>query len=222
MSEYIDEFSAVGGPAVSQMGGDGFEAGPTNKGQYTIAYCGKHSSQRYAEWSKIKWGTPLKEEKGKLYVFEKNKWTPIPHTVQEVKEYHKSLYGIEKIPDKWVFNDFGHQTCYYFVDVNQNRRLDGKERIHGEFIHTTPPNEAEATRGLPVILTESHGCVHVKPSDIDSMQAKGYLKRGNLFIVHDYFEDAPLLKTKKKGTPPFELHFYPKSQKILVKGKVIP
>lgn len=214
-------YEGVGGPETAVMGSDGFEAGATDAGSYVVAYCGKHSSRRYPHWSRIRWGTPLKEEKGKLYVKHERHWKPISDfttaSKDDILEYHEDLYGVRKLPSKWVFNDFGSSTCYVFKDHNKNRKLDGKERVHGEFFHTTPPNEAETALGDPVILTESHGCVHVKPVDITEMRKKGYFRSGNLVHVHKYSESAPTAP-KGPGKSPYELHFYPGDRKIVVKG----
>lgn len=223
----VDIFPAVGGPKTSGMGSDGFEQGPTDKGTYMIAYCNKHTSNRYKTWSKVTWGTPLKEERGTLYVNVRDdkgdkRWKKLSEfssaTRADVLKYHEDLYGKKAIPDKWVFNDFGHMTCYYFKDVNDNKKKDKRERVYGEFIHTTPVNEAETAKSKPVILTESHGCVHVKPKDIDVMIKKGYIKRNNKFIVHDYAEIPPTTVPYHKGKPPFELHFYPHNRVIYVVG----
>ncbi len=222
MNTFIDAFEAVGGPITPVMGSDGFPAGPTNKGKFVIARCGRHASNRYAYWSRIEWGTPLKEEAGMLYVKMRGTWKKLADftaaTKAEILDKHDELYGSRIIPNKWVFNDFGHMTCYYFKDLNNNRRRDKNERIHGEFIHTTPSNEAETFTSKPVILLESHGCIHVKPTDIDTMIRKKYLQKGNRVIVHDYADRAPRI-THTGGQPPFELHFYPGDRKILVKGK---
>ena len=223
MKAFIDSFDARGGPNTTSMGADGFSAGPTNKGKFVIARCGKHSSRRYPDWSRILWGTPLKEEGGILKVKMGNVWRKLsdftPVTKGQILDYHEELYGSKTMPNKWVFNDFGHITCYYFKDINGNRRKDGKEKISGEFIHTTPSNEAQTLKGSPVILTDSHGCIHVKPQDVDKMIRKKYLRKGNQIIVHDYSNKAPRV-THAGGSPPFELHFYPGDGKILVKGKI--
>lgn len=134
------------------------------------------------------------------------------HNVQTYNLYNKYI-----VPDKWLFNDFGHQTCYFFKDVNKKFRLDKKEHIHSEFIHTTPTNEAETAKGEHVLLEYSHGCIHIKPKDIDDMIAKNYLKKGNLLIVHSYDRAAPI-DPVQSGRNPFEVHFYPRASQILIFG----
>jgi len=218
----VATYDAVGGPRVPIKGGDGLTMGPTDQGNYVMAYCGRHTSPTYRYWSRIPWGASLKEEKGVLKVFVKGRWQPLrnftPATKNEILDRHEALYGVRKVPPKWVFNDFGHMTCKFFRDKNRNRRLDAGEKIHPEYIHTTPDDEAQSAMGAPVILVESHGCVHVKPKDIDEMGKKGYLKAGNSVIVHKYTETAPVAPVGA-GKAPYEVHFFPGSKKIVVKGR---
>jgi len=106
-----------------------------------------------------------------------------------VESYYKQLYGIAKIPDKWVFNDFGHLTCYMFKDLNRNRRLDrATEAIHGEFFHTTPPDEAATSLHTAVKLDRSHGCIHLKPLELDEMVRRKFMRKGARVVVHRYDE----------------------------------
>lgn len=218
----IATYDAVGGPAQPTMGSDGFMQHPTRKGEFVVAYCGKHSSTRYPYWSKVPWGTPLRKERGKLEVFMNGRWRPLSEyssaDEDNIKRYANDLTGRSEVPDKWIFNDFGHMTCYYFKDVNKNGKLDNKtESIMGDFIHTTPPDETKSSGGLPVILTESHGCIHVKPDDIDDMIKRGFIKKGNRIYIHDYSETTPS-GVGVLGRAPYELHFYPGSKKIVIQG----
>lgn len=219
----VDIYDAVGGPEVSSPGDDGHEKGPTDSGKFVMAYCGKHSSTRYPDWSKIRWGTPLKEDSGQLFVFHNGKWRPLsdftPVTRDDILDYHESLYKTRVIPNEWLFNDFGHQTCYYFNDVNRDFKLTKSkgEKIHGEFIHTTPENEAHSAHGTTAILIESHGCIHAKPKDIDDMITKKYLRKGNMIVIHKYNEIAPT-QPHGRGSLPYEVHFYPNSKKIVIIG----
>jgi hypothetical protein len=221
----VAKYDAVGGPEVAAIGGDGFTAGPTDAGRYRVAYCGKHSSRRYATWSKIKWGTEIKEEGGNVLVKHKGKWTALSNLTTVDKDdlvnYYEELYGKKELPKKWVFNDFGHMTCYFYKDRNKNRRLDADkgEKVHGEFFHTTPRTEAETDLGLPVLLDESHGCIHVKPNDIDKMIKSGHMKSGNSVVIHGYRERMPAGPVDAKGKAPFSLHFYQGEKTLLVYGR---
>ena len=218
----VGSYAGKGGPKAALLGGDGFEAGPTDAGTYVLAYCGKHSSSRYQAWSRIRWGSQLKERGGHIYVQHDGRWVKLSSlssvSRDDIMAYHRDLYGSAKIPERWVFNDFGHVTCYFFKDLNGNRKLDGKERIHGEFFHTTPVDEAAVARGLPVTLAPSHGCIHLKPLEVDEMIKRGHMKRGNLIVIHGYDETLPSIEADPTGTGPFEVHFFPGLDKILVLG----
>jgi hypothetical protein len=128
------------------------------------------------------------------------------------------LYGNYSLPKSWVFNDFGHITCYFYKDKNTNRRLDRDEQIHREYFHTTPDDEAKTAAGKPVVLQESHGCIHLKPNDSDFMISMGYFKQGNLVIVHPYSDTVPAWVQDSTGVKPFEVHFFPGARKVVVTG----
>jgi len=222
----VAEFDGVGGPAALAAAPDGFTAGPTDAGIYRVAYCGKHSSSRYAAWSKIRWGSEIKEEAGKILVKQDGKFKPLSElspgmTRDMVVNRNFELYGKRELPKTWVFNDFGHMTCYFYKDGNGNGRLDGDERVHSEFFHTTPDDEAASALGKPVSLSESHGCVHVKPNDMDTLIAKGYFRSGNKVVVHRYTETSvpAAWKPLAAGKKPFEVHFFPAAKKLVVIGR---
>lgn len=139
---------------------------------------------------------------------------------QALIDRYAELYGKRELPATWVFNDFGHMTCYFFKDLNDNHRLVGDEQIHGEFFHTTPDNEAETAQGKAVTLSESHGCVHVRPADMDAMIAKGYFKSGNQVVVYPYSQTSipPVWKSASDGRPPFSVHFFPGASQIVIMG----
>jgi hypothetical protein len=120
-------------------------------------------------------------------------------TVDDVIESFHSLYGDNRkydrngdgVPEEWLFNDFGPVAITYFRDPNRNRVLDAGERIMGEMIHTTSENEAQTDRGLPVKMTHSHGCIHVRPADLGRLERLGAFKRGTLLFVHGPSEVVP-------------------------------
>jgi hypothetical protein len=212
----------VGGPKNAVKAADGLMAGPTDKGTFTVASCGQHSSKLYATWSKIRWGSPLKEENGQVMVQHEGKWQPLsdvtPLTKENLLDYYELLYEKRQLPDKWLFNDFGHQTCYLFKDTDGDGKLGKKEKIHAEFFHTTPQDEASEALGKKYTLSESHGCVHVRPPDLDLLVKKGYLKPGTKVVVHGY-EEKLLPQAVSPGKAPYEVHFYPGEKKIVVYGE---
>lgn len=186
-------FKAWGGPAA--MGSDPRMAEePTWPGTYVI-----HSANPYRtpSWpmSKITWGTSLRDmpkSNDVWYLLASGKWGSVKNDIgmsrhDLVRLYHK-MYGEMKIPKKWVFNDFGPIAIRWFKDENKNRKLDANERLSGQMFHTTPDNEAENSQGNPVVLVPSHGCIHLKPSDRDSLFSVGAFKPKTTFIVHSYHE----------------------------------
>ncbi len=76
----------------------------------------------------------------------------------------------------------------WFKDLNHNGILDGGERLSGQMFHTTPVDEANQARGLPVALVGSHGCIHLKPADRDSIFGLGGFLPKTRFVVHTYAE----------------------------------
>jgi hypothetical protein len=71
--------------------------------------------------------------------------------------------------------------------------MDDGESLSGEKIHTTPANEAKHSRREAVTLSESHGCIHIKPADREEIMKQGGFKAGNQLVIHNYTE---------KFTPP--------------------
>jgi hypothetical protein len=79
----------------------------------------------------------------------------------------------------------------YFRDLNHNKKLDRKERLSGEMIHTTPQSEAQSSRGGVSSLNSSHGCVHVLPKDRDRFLKAGAFDRGVDLLIHPYADFIP-------------------------------
>ena len=221
----IKEIDAKGGPSATAMGGDGLAKTSTTAGRFVIHSLEKHvSPERYAWWSGIPWGTPMRLNAGVTEIKLNGTWQPLtnqkkwsafkddqPAVTKVIIDYYNGTLGYaDSFPDKWVFNDFGHISVKYFRDLNNDRKLNGKESIMGDFIHTTPVDESRTAQKLSVTLAESHGCIHIKPLDIDELISKEYLRRGNTVEVHPYSETViPNVLDRKNAKPFFEFHFYP-------------
>jgi L,D-transpeptidase catalytic domain len=82
----------------------------------------------------------------------------------------------------WKLNDFGKWGWNL-------RTLNGAQTAY--YIHTTPDDEEAEAAKEAVRLTNSHGCVHLVPSQRDQMIAKGYLQEGVEFDVRSYDEVGP-------------------------------
>ena len=74
IKEYYD---AVGGPPESFIAADGFEAGPTDPGEYRVAYVSRHISESKYKLSKIPWGAPLRRAGTKLEAQFDGKWQDV-------------------------------------------------------------------------------------------------------------------------------------------------
>jgi hypothetical protein len=83
----------------------------------------------------------------------------------------------------WEQNDFGKWGW--------NLRAMPGLRPTAYFIHTTPANEEEDAARKAVLLTNSHGCIHIIPSEREQMMHKGYLQEGVEFEVRPYTEMGP-------------------------------
>lgn len=226
------EYDAHGGPSNLKMGSDGHEQTSTSTGRFVINSIEKHVSYgKYAMWSGIAWGTDVKISGNIVMVKHLGKWNNLTdvnaqwgryknnqkEVTAEVINYQRRLYPNNPIPTKWFFNDFGHISVKYFKDLNKDRKLNGKEYIMGDFMHTTPSDEADTSLGKPVRLAESHGCIHLKPNDIDEMIGNGYLKKGATVEVHPYTEKlASSTITRDLANQKYETHFYPGIYKIVI------
>lgn len=93
-----------------------------------------------------------------------------------------------KLLESWNRNDFGPWAW------NLNRR-DGRGKLEATpyFVHTTPNDEAATAAGRDFQLTNSHGCIHIRPRDRDEMMAHGYLQRGVRFSVRQYGLKGPAI-----------------------------
>lgn len=153
-------------------------------------------------------------------------WSPVLKAYAQAPQ-NAPIRLYREIPDKWIFNDFGHTTVKYYRDANQNHRQDHTEaeRTLSDFIHTVPNQEMlywlnqQADAGLRMPLTESHGCVHVLPAEIDEMVQGGFLSIGGTFVVHSYTEQSKgsfREASAELRTNTREVHFFPKEKQISV------
>jgi hypothetical protein len=173
----------------------------TTLGKYVIYSVAAYRTNTWP-YSRITWGTSIRlSSDGEKVLYKtgnlKQPWKPITDLIRDstpdaIRGYYYQLYGEYKIPDRWIFNDFGVKSIRYFQDLNHNKRLDKNERLSGEMIHTTPDNEAQTTLGKDVKLESSHGCIHLKPVDRDKLEKAGAFSKGTDLIIHEYDETIPL------------------------------
>ena len=130
-----------------------------------IAAIAKHKSASRWIWSTVVWGTPLRNEKGKIQINQNGLWTNlsslksfndfqgkeedlIKFIIDRYAAFKRPLIDIltnaevnDTIPKIWIFNDFGHLSIKYFKDTNNNYKLYRNESIISDFVHTEPDDE---------------------------------------------------------------------------------
>ena len=208
-------------------------AGRTTKGVYQLDHAGKHVSSSWP-LSKIPWGVPIKvndrDKTDVLYEHPRGHWRSVRKrlgvsgavdVVQRLFWIYERLtrFCSDKLPTTWVFNDFGHRTWYMVKYRRRTAVAAESRRIHPEFIHSSQINEIQTQRGEAVELAYSHGCIHLKPRDIDEMQRRGYLRAGNIFVVHAY-DEKPMVREAERGAlyKHYQVHFFPKVELLYVYG----
>ncbi|MFH1464688.1 MAG: hypothetical protein ABIO70_09910 [Pseudomonadota bacterium] len=192
--QVLAEVEARGGPEQEQQPrwqGE-MPAGPTDSGDFLIARTEAYNTPSWA-YSAIDWGTKLQDKGSDIwYELPSGKYGSLArdYGIQraDVIAYHQRLYDQAIVPKTWVFNDFGPLAVRYFRDLNGDGKLDGNERLEGEMIHTTPQDEADTAQGRDVTLDESHGCIHIKPTDRDTLGGLGAFASGVAFKIHAYSE----------------------------------
>jgi hypothetical protein len=189
----IERFEAWGGPA--SIGRDPYmPEEPTWPGLYYIDRAYAYSTPSW-KWSQIKWGTKLRDlprQKDVWYKLPNGQWGSVSKDFNikrdDIMKLNFRYYGFKRVPPTWIFNDFGPIAIRWFKDLNSNKVLDDNEKLSGQMFHTTPSNEAQHARGLPVKLTPSHGCIHLKPTARNRLFSMGAFKPKTPLIVHRYNE----------------------------------
>jgi hypothetical protein len=195
------------GPATEQplVPGDPFTAVPTKPGRYVIWKIAPYVTRTWA-FSRIQWGVPLKPDPlnpdDVLYETTGNHWASVLKKTginrAGVEGRHYELYGTYRVPDTWIFNDFGRVAIRYFRDKNHNGQLDADEHLEGEMFHSTPENERDTVLNpSKIYMEESHGCIHLRPVQRDKMIQAGILARGRILIIHKYADQF----VRKPGDP---------------------
>lgn len=221
-------YDAVGGPIKPFDVGTPQAGGKTEPGHFVIVGIWKHRSKSN-KWAyqEIEWGTPVRDDGRHVWVtidsheIDQETLTRISRDIllNDYNNYY-NLSGTSAtiLPRTWIYNPFGHITCYFAKDLNENGYYDpDSEKIHHQFFHPTAENEAETTYGRRVVLKSSHGCIHVKPKDIDEMIQKGFMKIGNRVFISNYDETGDI-SIASNLKPPYSLHFFPGQKILSVRG----
>ena len=172
---------------------------PTEAGRFVI-YDQKPYKTNTWPRSQIAWGTPLKDT-GSDVLYDTgqqgtNQWKSISKKYggdttairDYLKDQNRILFGRNEVPRAWVLNDFGPIAIRYFKDKNHDGKLNGTERTEGSMFHTTPENEGEYAQGKKMNMTESHGCIHIRPPDRDVLIKLGAFDMGTPLVIHKYSE----------------------------------
>jgi hypothetical protein len=109
---------------------------------------------------------------------------PAPLTDEERRSIDQS-YRALFFPDgtllpRWNRNDFGPWAWNLTLPTKS-----GPVRT-AYYLHTTPADEAATAEGRAFELSQSHGCVHIRPADRDALLAEGLIQRGVRFLVRPY------------------------------------
>jgi hypothetical protein len=114
-----------------------------------------------------------------IFLQRSGKAAPLATIVASVRSALHQSDG--KLPPAWNLNDFGKWSW--------NLRRNGAHTAY--YIHTTPPDEAASASNQRLLLTQSHGCIHIQPADRDEMMRKGYLGAGIAVEVKPYGIKGP-------------------------------
>jgi hypothetical protein len=202
-----ERFDATGGPSLGYKDHGGHSAESTPPGHYTI---GPKIHVTTGSWpmSVIPWGAALRLNQDREVEFsgDGRTWRVATGPRGEVTRAELAYLardGHRNVPRQLVYDHVYeifvdsntrklHSTIWEKNDFGRwgwNLRQNGKNT--GFYVHTTPDDEAASAAAKAVFLTNSHGCVHLVPSDRDVMIARGYLQPGVDFEVRSYNEKGP-------------------------------
>jgi hypothetical protein len=198
----------------------GHEAGPTDAGSYTLGGRAHHTSPNWPR-SVIPWGAALRQrpvDQEIEFCTDGQTWRKATGldglmTLAELRFEDKTraaeAAAAGKPPEPFSNSDklqINAGCRRFFFDDTGALRATYEQNDFGPwawnlitlagdgtefYVHTTPGNEAQAAAGQPVALTQSHGCIHIRPADRDEMEALGLLQRGVRFTVKPYGVQGP-------------------------------
>jgi hypothetical protein len=199
---------AAGGPTTGYTDPTqgGHTAEPTPAGQYTL---GPMVHVITAGWpmSVIPWGATLRiSAKGEVeYEQSPGHWRAATGPSGDVTQASMSFYHRSHLHP--TLTQVAAQTRNIFVDPKTgnlrspiwekndfgrwgwNLRQNGHPTAY--YIHTTPEDEHATAAKKAVLLANSHGCIHLVPSERERLIKAGYLKEGIHFEVRPYTEIGP-------------------------------
>lgn len=204
----VAHFVACGGP---KKGDDdrGHSAGPTPAGQYVLGSKHHHVTPNWPN-SCIPWGAAIRRAANgevqfndgsgwkmatgdgapmnKALATARNRAKRPPYSTERLRAMARAAFLLEPDGDGdgplvtiWQRNDFGQWAF--------NLRRDGRNTVY--YIHTTPEDELATAALQDFLLGQSHGCIHVRPTDRDAMIDLGYLAAGAHLQVTGYDDKGP-------------------------------
>jgi hypothetical protein len=205
-----EKYPIAGGPPPGKGHKDrgGHVKGRTPEGTYVLDGPEHHVTRNWPG-SIIPWGAKLRESGGVVQYEVKGKW-------YNATGHDGAVVGATRL---FLHRDGRHATDKEIEAAVRAELLNGPDgalmpvykkndfgkwswnlKRHGArsafYIHTTPENEAQQeastpAKPVPVVLEQSHGCVHVRPADRDDMIKKGYLKPGVEVEIKPYADIGP-------------------------------
>lgn len=103
---------------------------------------------------------------------------PVPFSVED------ALGEEGQLRKAWDLNDFGPRTI---------RMRDGQGELMSVFFHSSPGDESPNA-----FLDYSHGCIHMKPGDLDLIST--YLERGSGIRISSFDEIVASAQFERPGT----------------------
>ena len=205
----VDQFTACGGPKkVDDSADRGHTIGKTPPGHYTLGPRHHHVTPNWPN-SSIPWGASIRRAaNGEVEFDDGSGWKPATGDGAPMNNAIVQFYVLQRLPvpppediredaraaflvdgtsktgpvvATWERNDFGKWAF--------NLRRGGKRTVY--YIHTTPEDEVATANGREFSLDQSHGCIHVRPKDRDTMMDNGYLAAGIAIEVKGYDAKGP-------------------------------
>lgn len=197
-----ESYDIAGGPPTRRLLDDWPPAVPTPAGHYVLGNQEHHVSLFWPN-SVVPWGVIVRQRNNVIEYQSGNRWIAASGSTGKVTKAILLGCARDKKPcsvktasrmafdaffddygrliSPWAQNDFGPWAW--------NLKRHGRWTPY--YIHTTPKNEAATMAGNAIHLVQSHGCIHIRPSDRDEMMQKGYLRGGVEVQVMSYGQKGP-------------------------------
>lgn len=192
-------------PKETRSGDGGHTAESTQAGIYVLDKAEIHTTPNWPA-SVVPWGAEIRRQHGIIQYRFGNQWRdatgPRGGVTQALRLWNTRTEASRRIPPQRleeIANSYfidrvtGQLTEVYknndFGKVSWNLKRNGKRTAY--YIHTTPFDEFNTAAGNIVTLTQSHGCIHIRPQDRDRFVKAGYLREGITVDIRQYGEVGP-------------------------------